>query len=187
MVLGRYYCNTMSTWWWRDRDKSGGQVVEQIIHHFDLLRYLLGEPQTVFARFANLFHRDLADYTSEDVSATVVSFANGALGTVVATNTAVPSDTIRKMDVITKKLMADLEDPNHAVLVYTDRPWCSSIRIASDKNLLLAESLDLIQAIREDRPTRIPIREGARTLDLVLAASRSAQERREITVPRDDI
>lgn len=187
MLLGRYYCNTLSTWWWRDRSKSGGQVVEQVIHHFDLMRYLLGEPRQISARFSNLFHAELPNYTSEDISSTTVTFANDALGTIVATNCAIPSRVIKDMDLVTRNLTVSIEDPNHATIVRTDRAWDSQLVIASDKDLLLAETLDLIEAIRENRPTRIPMREGARSLDLVLAARRSADEGRQVIVPEDRI
>ena len=33
---------------WRERAKSGGQIVEQIIHTYDVIRYFLGEPETVY-------------------------------------------------------------------------------------------------------------------------------------------
>ena len=40
----------------------------------------------------------------------------------------------------------------------------------------LAETLDLLEAIREDRPTAVPIEEGVRSLQLALAAAQSAEE-----------
>ena len=35
-------------WWWRKRSTSLGQIVEQTIYQFDLIRYIFGEPETVF-------------------------------------------------------------------------------------------------------------------------------------------
>ena len=46
-MAARYMCNCLHSDWWRDKSKSGGQVVEQVIHIYDLTRYLLGEPDTV--------------------------------------------------------------------------------------------------------------------------------------------
>jgi hypothetical protein len=48
--------------------------------------------------------------------------------------------------------------------------------------MLLAETMDLLQAIREDRPTQAPIEEGARSLCLALAAAQSARENIPIDV-----
>src|SRR5205823_10140576 len=86
LMLGKYFCNALHAPWWREKEKSGGQIVEQIIHTYDIVRYLLGEPESIFARTANLFHRDVERYTSEDVSATVITFKNGAVATVAGTN-----------------------------------------------------------------------------------------------------
>ena len=33
--------------WWKDKDLSGGQIVEQTIHQFDIIRYTFGEPEEV--------------------------------------------------------------------------------------------------------------------------------------------
>ena len=43
---GQFHCNALHAPWWRERDKSGGQMVEQLIHIIDLARHALGMPQT---------------------------------------------------------------------------------------------------------------------------------------------
>ena len=35
--------------WWKVKSLSGGQAVEQTIHQFDILRYVFGEPESVFS------------------------------------------------------------------------------------------------------------------------------------------
>ncbi|HVF94527.1 MAG TPA: Gfo/Idh/MocA family oxidoreductase, partial [Sphingomonas sp.] len=57
LYAGRYHCNALHADWWREEAKSGGQILEQVIHQIDLIRHLVGEPDTVYARRANLFHR----------------------------------------------------------------------------------------------------------------------------------
>jgi len=52
--------------------------------------------------------------------------------------------------------------------------------IASDRDFYLSEMQDFLTAIRMDRKTRVPLREGARSLDLALAATRSAQTGGEV-------
>ena len=56
---GQFHCNALHAPWWRDLEKSGGQMAEQLIHIIDLARHALGMPQSVYARAANLFHRDV--------------------------------------------------------------------------------------------------------------------------------
>lgn len=182
LLVATYYCNALHAPWWREKSKSGGQVVEQIIHLFDLARYLLGEPRTVYARQDNLFHRDVPSYTVEDVSCTTITFASGALASISATNNAIPGRWLARFDVVTRNLTAFFSDINHAALVQTDRPENPEVTINSDRDVFREEALDLIRAIREDRPTRTPLREGALSLDLVLAAQHSAEEGREIVL-----
>jgi predicted dehydrogenase len=42
-IPGYWVGGMPGVWWWRRRDTSGGQAVEQTIHLFDLARYLFGE------------------------------------------------------------------------------------------------------------------------------------------------
>jgi predicted dehydrogenase len=146
------------------------------------MRYLLSDPISVYSRQENLFHRHLPDYTVEDVSATVVSFQSGALGVIYATNGAIPKRWINDYRVVSQNLTADFINASNATFHFTSKPDVPTRAITSDRNMHLCEMLDLIQAIRCGGETRTPIREGARSLDLALAARRSAEERREITV-----
>ena len=68
--------------WWRDKNRSGGQIVEQTIHQYDMIRYIMGEPDQVFTMGARGFMKDIDGYDTDDLSATVIRFKSGALGTV---------------------------------------------------------------------------------------------------------
>lgn len=182
LMSARYFCNSLHGPWWRQRHLSGGQIVEQVIHMVDLLRYIMGEPVTVFSRQENLFHKTVPDYTVEDVSVTLFSFDTGALGVIYATNGAIPNQWTNDFRVITQNITAEFSDSNHAHLVFTNKPGIPSENISLEKDNYQLEWLDLIHAIRSGENTRTPMREGAKTLDLALAAVRSAQERREINL-----
>lgn len=67
--------------WWKKKELSGGQIVEQTIHNYDMVRYCVGEPLEVCTFGARGFVTGVPDYDTEDVSATIVRFASGALGT----------------------------------------------------------------------------------------------------------
>jgi predicted dehydrogenase len=182
LMSARYFCNSLHAAWWRSREKSGGQLVEQVIHMVDLMRYLLGEPAGVFSRQENLFHREQADYTVEDVSATVVSFRSGALGVIYATNGAIPGRWINDYKLVAHKLTAEFTNANNAVFHFTAEAEPRQQAIASERNVHLYELQDLLRAIRTGGETRTPMREGALSLDLALAARQSAEERKEVTL-----
>jgi predicted dehydrogenase len=175
-MVARYSCNSLHSWWWRDKDKSGGQLVEQAIHLLDLARYFLGEPESVFSSQENLFHQGAEGYTVEDASATVIRFRNSSLAVVAATNGAIPGRWDCDWRIVLPGLTADFSDPNHATLYSTASEWPSLTTIASEKNMYRALALDLIEAIRTDRLPAVPIEEGVLSLELALAAARSAEQ-----------
>ncbi len=68
--------------WWPKKSESGGQIVEQTIHQFDIIRYVYGEPEEVFTFGTRGFIRDVPGYDTDDLSTTVIRFRSGALGTI---------------------------------------------------------------------------------------------------------
>ena len=71
--------------WWRHKDLSGGQLVEQTVHQFDILRYLLGEVDTVYsvARRGFITPAEWVGYDTDDVTTTVMTFKNGLVCTMM--------------------------------------------------------------------------------------------------------
>ena len=175
LMSARYFCNALHAPWWRNRDLSGGQLVEQVIHMVDLMRFLMGDAITVYSRQQNIFHREIEDYTVEDVSATIFGFSKGGVGVIYATNGAIPNRWINDYRVVSKNLTVEFTDANHATFHYTAKPDQQPEVIASDKDYYLSEMQDFLTAIRTGQKTRTPLREGAKSLDMALAATRSAQ------------
>jgi predicted dehydrogenase len=67
---------------WR-REKGAGPVLLNLIHDVDLLRYLVGEVETVQAARSNRVRGN----EIEDTAVIILRFANGALGTVNVSDT----------------------------------------------------------------------------------------------------
>lgn len=67
---------------------DGGVLTNQASHHVDLLEWMMGEPDSVFAMTANA----LANIEAEDTAVVVVRFASGALGVIEATTATRPKD-----------------------------------------------------------------------------------------------
>jgi predicted dehydrogenase len=182
LMSARYFCNSLHAPWWRDRSKSGGQLVEQVIHMVDLMRYLMGDAVSVYSRQENLFHRDVAEYTVEDVSATVFGFQGGAIGVIYATNGAIPGKWINDYRLVSQKLTAEFTNANNALFHFTTETPVRTETISSDRNIHLAELQDLLTAIRTNGETRTPMREGAKSLDMALAATQSAETHQEVSL-----
>ena len=71
--------------WWRKKDLSGGQLVEQTVHQMDLLRYLLGEIELVYSVPTRGFitESEWAGYDTDDLSTTIFKFKSGITGTMM--------------------------------------------------------------------------------------------------------
>jgi predicted dehydrogenase len=80
MVRGHYLTSFVETPWFREIDKSGGQLVEQATHILDLMRYLGGEINSVSADMGLQVLNDIPNIDIPDVTSVNVTFATGAVG-----------------------------------------------------------------------------------------------------------
>ena len=67
---------------------DGGVLTNQASHHIDLLEWMFGEVDSVFAMSASA----LAHIEAEDTAVVVLRFKNGAMGIIEATTAARPTD-----------------------------------------------------------------------------------------------
>ena len=179
LFTGQFHCNALHADWWRERAKSGGQMVEQLIHIVDLARHQLGEPQSVYARTANFFHREVAGYDSDDVSAIILGYADGRVGVLNATNGAVPGQWSKLWEIVAERMTGRFTGWNTATLTHTiGAPRMEAIDAQTD--VFVAQLADVATAIHELRAPTVPLSDGASTLRIVLAAQRSAIEGREV-------
>ena len=79
-----YYA--LSPWKGRLACDGGGALMNQGIHGIDLLLYLCGDVEEVAGKIRTLSHK----IEAEDTAAAVLTFENGALGTVTASTCAFP-------------------------------------------------------------------------------------------------
>ncbi|WP_197284325.1 Gfo/Idh/MocA family oxidoreductase, partial [Bacillus sp. JCM 19041] len=85
LVRGHYLSTFVETPWYRLKDKSGGQLVEQSTHILDLFRYLGGEIAEVSAHMALQVSQDIEGITIPDITAVTTRFESGAIGQLSST------------------------------------------------------------------------------------------------------
>lgn len=85
MVLGAWHDSTPPPAWWRRQAQSGGQMVEQATHLFDIARYLVGEARVTASEASVHTRPAYPDADVADVSAALLRFDRGALGAFTAT------------------------------------------------------------------------------------------------------
>lgn len=175
LFQGSYHCNALHGPWWRDRSRSGGQVLEQIIHIYDLAIHLLGDPVAAWGQLGNLCHQDVEGYTVEDTSVGTLRHAGGGLTTIAGSNCAVPNAWTARFSVVCERVTATFTDANHADFACLQAD--GTVRhetVAGDDDLYAAESADFLAAIRDGRATYAPVAHGLRSLEAVLAVTDSA-------------
>ena len=75
--------------WQRQMRKSGGQILEQATHTIDMMRYLVGEVEEVYAISAN---RVLKEIDCPDNNCVTMKFENGAVGSLTTSWSYDPGD-----------------------------------------------------------------------------------------------
>ena len=181
LAVGWYWCHFLGGAWWRDKSKSGGQIVEQSTHLYDAFRYLCGEVKEVYGQMDRRFWTDVPDITVEDVSNTTFRFESGAIGSISATTWGAASQWWFRWLMATEKFTMHSDDRNTLSLYSTEKN--KVIRESEERDVYLLESKDLIQAIFNDDETRTPIREGAKTLEFTLAARKSMETGKPVKLP----
>jgi predicted dehydrogenase len=98
--FGKLVLGTIRVRWCRDQEyydqdswrgtwaMDGGVLTNQASHHIDLLEWMVGEIESVFARSITA----LSDIEAEDTAVVAVKFRNGALGIIEATTAVRPKD-----------------------------------------------------------------------------------------------
>jgi len=182
LALGIYWCHFLGGKWWRDKSKSGGQIVEQATHIYDALRYLCGDVEEVYGYNNRVFWIDVPDLTIEDVSSSTFRFKSGAVGSIISTTWGVPSQWWFRWLLATEGYTLESADPDTLTMYRTEAPL-KVCTVSESRDGYTLESKDLIKAIKEDGETRIPISEGAKSLEFTLAAMRSMETGKPVRLP----
>jgi len=158
--------------WWRRREMSGGQVVEQTTHIFDLVRHLVGEVRRVYSLVRRGVVRGVPDYDIDD--ATVVAMECGDGVPVVVTSTcALKFGHKVGLSVTTPERVVEV---GMGSLRVVERGHVLERRVRNDP--YVDELRAFVDAVKEGNPEGVlcPYVEGVRTLAATLAAVRSAEE-----------
>ena len=177
MIIGKYWCSTGHgdpNAWLRQMNKSGGQLVEQATHTIDMMRYMGGEVETVYAMQAN---RLLKETDCPDANSVTLQFASGAVGSLTAT-WAYAGDwsNTNVLDLLYEDELLNW-NPSR-VLVQEDGDWVDK----TEPSPTIDEVF--VDAVRRGDGSSIlsPYSDAVKTLAISLAANQSAQKNRPIAI-----
>jgi len=166
---------------------GGGAMINQAIHTIDLLRWIMGPVESVYALTATLAH----NIEVEDTAVAALRFKNGALGTIEATTSVYPGFK-RRVEITGKNGTAILDGDSISTWAFVDQTGEETVEIAADITdgsadpaAISAEGhrrqiADMIDAVLNDRAPAVDGVEGKKALDLIAAIYRSAAEGRAV-------
>jgi predicted dehydrogenase len=168
LVMGYWWDATPPRAWWVRQSTSGGQIVEQTTHIFDLARHLVGEATVVGTITRQVPDRERAfpDADVADASLASVVFETGAIGTFASTHLLRWPHRIG-LHLVCDGMVIELSESELMVDVGQGRP---TTRPARDP--FVAELRDFLAAASggENR-IRVPYAEALRTQRLTVAAT----------------
>ncbi len=165
--------------WRGTRELDGGVLMNQAIHTIDLLRWIGGPVASVSAAIATLGH----EMEAEDTASVSLRFANGTLGSIVATTCATPElptelrvygdrghvrivgEQALEWDVPGIVVPADRDDQVPAVPgTGTTQTWGTSA------TGYLRQYADFVDAVRSGHPPAVTGEDGRNAVEIVTAA-----------------
>jgi myo-inositol 2-dehydrogenase / D-chiro-inositol 1-dehydrogenase len=168
MVVSHRWGGLPGTPWWRVMAQSGGQLVEQTTHQIDMIRYVAGEITEVQAYYALRTLGDVENLDIPDNYAVTFKMENGAIGSLSSSCALREGGGSSGIDFILDDARLNLTGANVAVSPEADlgdAPEAGDI----DQVFIGAVRTGDRSAILSD------LEDGIRSLDVSLAANRSAE------------
>lgn len=181
-----------TTW----RQSGGGALINQTIHHFDLLRWFVGRPTKLQGWIDTRLHRTQV----EDIASAVILFEGGVHGVAQVSIIDAPSTVRFEVCGDRGKLVQEekairlgiLDTPIREFIEKSGKrggggPRCTWRDVTPEKRETDHHVLirDFARAILEDREPMVPGEEGRASLEIVNAIILSSFRDRPVTFPVD--
>ncbi len=166
---------------------DGGVLMNQASHHIDLLEWMMGDVESVFAMSA----RALADIEAEDTAVVTLRFTSGAIGVIEATTCARPRDIEGSISLLGERGSVEIS----GFAVNALRHWAFVDPLPEDHDVGERFSVNppdvygfghrayyehLVDCIEHDKRHLVDGVEGRRSLELITAIYRSIEAGREV-------
>jgi len=168
---------------------DGGVLSNQASHHVDLLEWMMGPVESVFAKSATA----LVHIEAEDTAVVVLRFRNGALGIIEATTAARPTDLEGSISVLGEHGSVEIA----GFAVNEMKTWRFAQQQPGDDRVMKEFSVNppnvygfghqayyehVVRGIRDHTPGLVDGLEGRKSLELVSAIYESIETGKEIVL-----
>ncbi|MEA2573219.1 MAG: hypothetical protein QOH93_517 [Chloroflexia bacterium] len=175
LALGYWLDKTPPPYWWQKEELSGGQMLEQTTHIFDIARVLVGEVDEVYAVGSRSQRAAFPDLDVCDVSAATLKFSSGAVGNMASTCLLNWPHRIG-LHLFSDSMVIELSEHDLMIDVGQGRPISYP---QSDPFVL--EDRDFIDAVQgKANNIRCPFSEALKTHHVTTAAASSVSEGRPL-------
>lgn len=199
--FGKLVLGTTRVRWMRDQEYydqdswrgtwayDGGVFANQAIHHIDLLQWLMGEVESVYAKSITA----LVNIETEDTGVVLLKFTNGALGIIEATNATRPKDLEGSISILGEKGSVEIG----GFAVNEMKVWDFVDETADDREVLAkyrqnppdvygfghTEYLkNVVESITHGKAALVDGLEGRKSLELITAIYESIETSKEVSV-----
>lgn len=194
LVLGTVRVRWCRTQKYYDQDKwrgtwayDGGVFANQASHHVDLLQWMMGDVESVFAKTSTA----LVNIETEDTGVVVLRFKNGALGIIEATTATRPKDLEGSLSVLGEKGSVEIG----GFAVNEMRHWNFTETTPEDAEVVEKYRVNppnvygfghteylnkVVESIREGRNALVDGLEGRKSLELINAIYESVETGKEV-------
>jgi predicted dehydrogenase len=158
--------------WWVQKDKSGGQFLEQTTHTIDLARYLYGDVKSVYATPVSGRRERPAFYTIEDASMVQLAFANGAAATLYSSCSTAVGGGIN-LTLWATDMKAEFTGWEHSVKI--ELPGSETITIPEERTIFYKEDRAFVDSVKAGKPVGIlaNYQDGLKATQIAVAANES--------------
>lgn len=166
---------------------DGGVLTNQASHHVDLLEWMMGDVESVFAKSTTA----LVDIEVEDTAIVTLKFKNGALGIIEATTAVRPKDLEGSISILGEKGTVEIG----GFAVNKMLHWNFVDKISGDEEVMEKYSVNppnvygfghqayyehVVDCILNDKHQLVDGLEGRRSLELISAIYESIETGKEV-------
>jgi predicted dehydrogenase len=197
--FGKLVMGTIRVRWCRDQkyynqDKwrgtwalDGGVLSNQASHHIDLLQWMMGDVESVYAKSTTA----LVDIEAEDTAVAVLKFRSGALGVIEATTATRPIDLEGSLSIMGENGTVEIG----GFAVNEIRHWNFKTKNDEDETIKTQFSVnppsvygfghqayyeDIVDSILNNKKSLIDGFEGKKSLELISALYESIETEKEV-------
>lgn len=180
-----------NTWFFKKASASFGSMADLGIHKIDLVRYLIGDDiSTVFSTMAVLDKKfpDGTPIEVDDNSVEVLTFNNGALGTVTTSWTHYGEECNATVLYCEKGIVKLYADPQYSLIITNSdgtRVLYALDRMQTNEDAQQASSGvidEFVAAIEGNRPSVLDAEDIIKSMKAVFASLRSAEEKKAVSI-----